>query len=77
MPIHTYIVKCQWDAEAGVWYVVDSDVPGLATEAETVEAMGRKLQGMIPELLALNRPTEPHERVPFELITHKQEVAHA
>jgi hypothetical protein len=34
-----YIVRCQWDDEAGVWYVDDTDVPGLSTEAETFELL--------------------------------------
>lgn len=29
-------MTCRWDEEGGVWYVADSDVPGLATEAETL-----------------------------------------
>jgi Domain of unknown function (DUF1902) len=30
------------------------DVPGLATEAETLEALTEKLRGLIPELLEAN-----------------------
>jgi hypothetical protein len=37
-----YTVKCAWDAEARVWYVQETNVPGLATESATVEAMTRK-----------------------------------
>jgi predicted RNase H-like HicB family nuclease len=46
-----YTVTCHWDEEARVWYVAETDVPGLATEAETVEAMEHKLLLMVPELL--------------------------
>ena len=47
-------VHADWDAEAGVWVAASNDVPGLATEAETVEALVVKLETMIPELLAAN-----------------------
>ena len=37
-----YTVTCHWDEEAEVWYVAETDVPGLATEAATVEEMENK-----------------------------------
>lgn len=72
---HTYTVTCAWDAEAGVWYVAETDVPGLATEAESVEAMNRKLAVMIPELLELNTPALRRQQIPFELIARRRELA--
>ena len=67
---HTYTVTCHWDDEARVWYVAETDVPGLVTEAATLEQLEQKLLVMIPELLELNVPgfTAP---VPFELIARK------
>lgn len=50
-----YLTRIEWDDEACVWYVADSDVPGLATEASSVDAMMAKLDVMIPELLDENR----------------------
>lgn len=47
----TYHVQADWDPEAGVWVATSEDVPGLATEAETIEALTEKLRVMIPELL--------------------------
>jgi predicted RNase H-like HicB family nuclease len=73
--MRTYTVSCEWDPDAGVWYVSDSDVPGLATEASSFEALELKLQAMIPELLELNAAADPREPVPFELITRKHELA--
>ncbi len=60
-------VHAEWDAEAGVWVAVSDDVPGLATEAETAEALIAKLEVMIPELIEANRagPTD----APVELVT--------
>ena len=48
------LVRADWDDEARVWVADSDDVPGLATEAETVEALVAKVKVMIPELLELN-----------------------
>ena len=45
------VVRCAWDGEADVWFVQESDVPGLVTEADTLEALRRKLPEMIQDLL--------------------------
>lgn len=73
----SFTVHCSWDSEARVWYVDESDVPGLVAEAPTVEAMGALLEKRIPELLQLNRPEtfNARTRPSFELITHQERVA--
>ncbi|MDA8384496.1 MAG: DUF1902 domain-containing protein [Betaproteobacteria bacterium] len=75
MPTKTYTVSCEWDAEASVWYVADSDVPGLVTEAATLEELEAKLLRMVPELIELNESGAAPATVPFELIARKREVA--
>jgi hypothetical protein len=55
MSTKRYTVTCHWDEEAEVWYVSDTDVPGLATEAAVVEEMEDKLLWMVPEVLAFYR----------------------
>jgi predicted RNase H-like HicB family nuclease len=47
-------VTALWDPEASVWVAESDDVPGLATEAETVEQLVAKLRVMVPELLEAN-----------------------
>lgn len=74
MQTKTYSVNCQWDPEARVWYVAESDVPGLVTEAPTLEEMEAKLMRMIPELLELNEGLERPVAVPFELVARKREL---
>jgi len=49
-----FLIRVDWDDQARVWTADSDDVPGLATEADTVEALNHKLREMIPELLALN-----------------------
>ena len=49
-----YFIRAEWEAEAAVWVATSNDVPGLATEADTLEALAAKLRTLVPELLALN-----------------------
>lgn len=66
-----FFVTAEWDDEAGVWYVSDSDVPGLATEASTMDELLRKLRVMVPELLELNGVIgHEHPGVPFSLMAN-------
>jgi len=53
-----YQVYADWDLEAGVWVAMSEEVLGLATEAETLDALADKLRIMIPELLEANHSTE-------------------
>ncbi|MDD5175050.1 MAG: DUF1902 domain-containing protein [Sterolibacterium sp.] len=68
-------IRAEWDPEAEVWVATSDDVPGLATEAETLEALSVKLDSMVPELLDVNGYPDGPE-VPFELLARKFSVAH-
>jgi len=50
----TYHIQADWDPDAGVWVATSGDVPGLATEAKTIEDLTNRLRIMIPELLEAN-----------------------
>ena len=50
----TLEIRAEWDAEAGVWVAASEDVPGLVTEAATLDALVERLQVIIPELMELN-----------------------
>jgi predicted RNase H-like HicB family nuclease len=63
-------VRGEWDADAQVWVATSDDVPGLVTEAETVEALIAKLEILIPELLDANGYPDGAE-IPFELLTRR------
>jgi predicted RNase H-like HicB family nuclease len=55
-------VQADWDPEAEVWVATSDDVSGLATEAETIEALTEKLRTLIPELLEVNMvPSDPEQ----------------
>ncbi|MBF0108285.1 MAG: DUF1902 domain-containing protein [Magnetococcales bacterium] len=47
-------IRAVWDSEANVWYVEDSDIPGLVTEAATMEDLSARIESMIPDLLRMN-----------------------
>lgn len=69
-------VRAEWDDEAEVWVATSDDVPGLATESETLEQLIAKLKVMIPELLSANGLATGTD-VPFELLTRRFEMAPA
>ena len=67
-------MQADWDPEAEAWVATSDDVPGLATEAETIERLTEKLRTLIPELLEANRvPSDSGQEVVFELTSHLQE----
>ncbi len=40
-----------WDSEAEVWWISKTPIPGLVTEAPTLDALRQKLAVMVPEML--------------------------
>lgn len=49
-----YIVNMNWDDEAMVWIATSDDVPGLALESGSLDALMERVRYAIPELLHLN-----------------------
>ncbi len=47
-------IRAQWDDEAQVWVAESANLPGLVTEAETVEGLFEKVRVMVPELLSFS-----------------------
>ena len=64
-----YQIQADWDPEAEVWVATSEDVPGLVTEAESIEDLTRKLRIMIPEMLEANGilPRTEDGKISFEL----------
>jgi len=44
------IARAEWNEEARVWVASSEDVPGLVSEAETVESLIERVMAVIPEL---------------------------
>lgn len=78
MSHYTVKIEAEWDAEASVWVAESEDVPGLATEAATIEEMIVKLRELVPDLLQANGiplQTEDHE-LPFDVVASRHDSAH-
>jgi hypothetical protein len=63
------VVTAKYDDEADVWYVEESNVPGLRTEAPSIEALRAKLPGLVEDLVEINQP-DFHGEIPIEVIAH-------
>ena len=50
----SYSVNFFWDAEAGVWVATSEDIPGLAMESGSYDALIERVRFAVPELLVLN-----------------------
>lgn len=69
-------VHAEWDGEANVWVATSEDVPGLITEASSVEILTEKLAVLIPELLEANGVLvgKGLGQVPINLIAHREQL---
>ena len=69
-------IEAFWDEEALVWVASSKDVPGLITEAETMEKLMEKLKILVPELLQTNGLIDESDSIdiPIHLLSEWQEV---
>ena len=71
-----WTIRADYDPKAKVWWTSDSDVPGLVTEADTLEQLAAKLEIMVGEMVELNAAFIPEERRAgpheFRLIAHHE-----
>lgn len=49
-----WTIRAEYDPEVAVWWTADSDVPGLAADAPTLDELATKVGAMLPDLLDLN-----------------------
>jgi predicted RNase H-like HicB family nuclease len=49
-----WTIRAEYDPEAKVWWASESDLPGLAADAETLEELAAKVGAMLPDLLAIH-----------------------
>ena len=72
MSTPTYHVHAEWDPDAEVYVATSGDIPGLATEAPSMEALRLKLEVLIPELLEANGSLPKGDEgieIPYELVS--------
>jgi len=71
-----YMITAFWDADASVWVASSDDVPGLVTEADTMELLVAKLKLLIPDLLEANGILpKAYDSVPFFLHSEMHDIA--
>ena len=70
------LISAIWDDEAQVWVVTSENVPGLVTEADTLEALTQKLEALIPELLELNGRDALGDEFSFKVVSERTAIAH-
>ncbi len=74
-------VFVEWDKKAKVWFVSNTDVPGLNAEAKNLDEMSNELSRLVPELLVLNGalpdPCNDESEVPWQLVSKHQEKIRA
>lgn len=71
-----YQIDAFWDVDASVWVATSQDVPGLVTEADTIETLSQKLRDIVPNLLLLNSiiPADYAGAIAIQLTSHRQEL---
>ena len=70
------IVNARWDDQAKVWVATSSDISGLVTEADSMDALVKKLQVMIPELLDANGYPDGDDKVLFQINSELTAIAY-
>ena len=69
-----YEIKAVWDPAARVWVASSKEVPGLCTEAETLEMLIEKLRMIVPELLQANGVIVPPHQLSFHIVSERTEM---
>ena len=79
----TYTVSAAWDDEAKVWVATSDDLPGLVTEARTLDALVERVHAVAPELLDDNAHLieggrDDIEEIDIHVVSNlRSETAHA
>ena len=70
--MRSFRVDIAFDDDAKVYFVANSDIPGLSLEAGTLEALEKAIQEAAPDLLELNRDKwdGAHSGLPKSITTH-------
>ncbi|MBQ6733872.1 MAG: DUF1902 domain-containing protein [Lachnospiraceae bacterium] len=53
-----YVIRFQWDEEAGVWIAINDYIP-LTLESESLDDLMQRVRDAIPELIEMNHLSRP------------------
>lgn len=72
MTHHLIIVRADWDDDARVWVASSDDLPGLNTEADTLETLRDKVLIIAGELIELgNMPSSDMAEIPIHILAEQ------
>jgi len=67
MPSRQIVVKIARDPEADVWFVESSSLPGLSAEADTADALMRRIPALIADLIDENGFDDDDDNSPADM----------
>lgn len=65
------IVRTAWDEETSVWVATSDDIDGLDGEAETFEALEKKVLAAVSDLLELNGVDSDLPEIPVHIVAER------
>ena len=67
-----YVIRFQWDREAGVWVASNDYIP-LTLESDSLDRLMEKVRHAVPELVELNHLEQP--KYLYFLAENREEVS--
>ena len=65
-----YEIRAVWDAEAGVWWCSNDELP-LTTEAPTFEELVARVLAIAPEIAAENGLAAPGDEIELHVVAER------
>jgi predicted RNase H-like HicB family nuclease len=65
------LVRAYWDPDAKVWWTESDDIPGLVTEASTLEKLIENILALAPDLIKLNNVSD--DEIPITVMAERVE----
>lgn len=72
MQTQVFTFEATWDDEAKVWWTSKTPIPGIVTEAPTIEELYEKLSVLIPEMLEVRNERYTKNSLPIMVKTFKE-----
>ena len=63
-------IRAEWDAEAGVWWCSNDELP-LTTEAATFEELVARVLAIAPEIAAENGLAAPGDEIELHVVAER------
>jgi len=70
MVCKSFSIRAEWDAEAGVWWCSNDELP-LTTEAPTFEQLVARVLEITPEIAVENGLAEPGDEIELHVVAER------